>query len=100
MLNNIPKHGVSKGHSVKIENSSGATAERINDEVDDTFHTNFDISIIYAGTNDLSAKIIPLKKILEKSNELSEETKLVFWNVTMRKNQAINMIQFQLFYLF
>ena len=81
MLNNIREHGLSKRLSVKIKNFLGATTERINEEIDDTFQTKLDLLILHASTNDVSAKINPsdnLRKILKKPNKLSSETKLTF----------------------
>ena len=91
MLNNISECRIFKRHSVKVRDFSGATAERINKEVDDILHSKPNLIIIHAGTNDLATKINPsnnLRKVLRKCNELSSKTKLAFSNVIVSKDKV------------
>ena len=69
MLNNISEYGISKQHSVKVRNFTGATTERINEEVYNILQSKPNLIIIHANTNDLATKINPLnnlRKIVKK----------------------------------
>ena len=52
MLNNINSRGLSKTKKVSVSNHPGTTSEDILSAVDESFKTNPDTHIVYAGTNE------------------------------------------------
>lgn len=88
---NINERGLSKNHLVKIENFIGASAHKINQEIDVLFKTKPNILIVYARTNNLTKQINLLnsfKKSLKKHNEISLTTELTQSDIILRKEKA------------
>ena len=54
LLNGIHEEGLSKHHSVKVNNIPGGTSDAIFDRLDDFLENKPDGLIVYAGTNDIT----------------------------------------------
>ena len=54
LLNGINEKGLSKNHSVKVNNISGGTSDVILDKLDDFLKDKHDGLIVHAGTNDIT----------------------------------------------
>ena len=63
MLNNISECGISKQHSVKVTNFSGAPTESINEEIGIIFQAKPDLIITHSNTDDFATKINPLNNL-------------------------------------
>ena len=90
MLNKINSRGLSKFKKVSVSNFPGTTSENILAEVEDTLKTHLDALIVHAGTNDLTKNIntlISVKKLCEKAERISLDTKITFSNIFYWKDR-------------
>ena len=77
LLNGMHKKGLSKNHSVKVNNIPGGTSEAILDKLDDFLGNKSDGLIVHAGTNDITKGenlLNNVKKILKQVKKLSPNT--------------------------
>ena len=75
LLNGIHEKGLSKNHSVKMNNIPGGTSEVILDKLDEFLENEPDSLIVHAGTNDITKgkdQLNNVKKILKQVKKLSE----------------------------
>ena len=90
MLNGIHEKGLSKNHTVKINNFSGGTSETVLENIDETLKSKPDCLIVHVGTNDLTNGINLLnqaKKIVKQVKKASQNTKIVFSSIITRKDR-------------
>ena len=90
MLNGLHEKGLSMNHKVKVKNYPGGTSETILDNIDDIVKNKPDCLIIHAGTNDLTNGINLLnqaKKIVKQVKKVSQNTKIVFSSIAIRKDR-------------
>ena len=90
MLNGIHEKGLSKSHTVKINNFSGGTSETVLENIDETLKSKPDCLIVHVGTNDLTNGINLLnqaKKIVKQVKKASQNTKIVFSSIITRKDR-------------
>ena len=90
MLNGIHDKGLSKNHTVKINNFSGGTSETVLENIDETLKSKPDCLIVHVGTNDLTNGINLLnqaKKIVKQVKKASQNTKIVFSSIITRKDR-------------
>ena len=90
MLNGIHEKGLSKNHTVKINNFSGGTSETVLQNIDETLKSKPDCLIVHAGTNDLTNGINLLnqaKKIVKQVKKASQNTKIAFSSIITRKDR-------------
>ena len=90
LLNAINEKGLSKNHSVKVNNIPGGTSDLILDELDDLLKTKPDGLIIHACTNDITKGknlLNNIKKILQQVKKLSPNTKVAFSSIVTRKDK-------------
>ena len=89
MLNGIHEKGLSKNHTVKINNFSGGASETVLENIDETLKSKPDL-IVHVGTNDLTNGINLLnqaKKIVKQVKKASQNTKIVFSGIITRKDR-------------
>ena len=90
LLNGIHEKGLSKNHSVKVNNIPGGTSDAILDKLDDFLKNKPDGLIVYAGTNDITKGknlLNNVKKILKQVKKLSPNTKVAFSSIVTRKDK-------------
>ena len=90
MLNGIHEKGLSKNHTVKINNFPGGTSETVLENIDETLKSKPDCLIVHVGTNDLTNGINLLnqaKKIVKQVKKASQNTKIVFSSIITRKDR-------------
>ena len=90
MLNGIHEKGLSKNHTVKINNFPGGTSETVLENIDETLKSKPDCLIVHAGTNDLTNGINLLnqaKKIVKQVKKVSQNTKIVLSSIITRKDR-------------
>ena len=90
MLNGIHEKGLSKNHTVKINNFSGGTSETVLENIDETLKSKPDCLIVHVGTNDLTNGINLLnqaKKIVKQVKKASQNIKIVFSSIITRKDR-------------
>ena len=90
MLNGIHEKGLSKNHTVKINNFPGGTSETVLENIDETLKSKPDCLIVHVGTNDLANGINLLnqaKKIVKQVKKASQNTKIVFSSIITRKDR-------------
>ena len=90
MLNGIHETGLSKNHTVKINNFPGGTSEMVLKNIDETLKSKPDCLIVHVGTNDLTNGINLLnqaKKIVKQVKKASQNTKIVFSSIITRKDR-------------
>ena len=89
LLNGINEKGLSKKHSVKIVNKSGATSERLLlEELDNLIKYQPESVIIHAGTSDLTNGIYMLnnaKKMVKELTTKLPKVKIGFSGLITRK---------------
>ena len=93
LLNGIHEKGLSKNHSVKVNNIPGGTSDAILDKLDDFLKNKPDGLIVYAGTNDITKGknlLNNVKKILKQVKKLSPNTKVAFSSIVTRKDKKDN----------
>ena len=89
-LNGIYEKGLSKNHTVKVNNIPGGTSDVILDKLDDFLKNKPDGLIIHAGTNDITKGknlLSNVKKILKQVKKLSPNTKVAFSSIVTRKDK-------------
>ena len=72
-LNGINAKGLSKNHSIKVNNIPGGTSDAILNELDDFFKNKPDGLIVHAGTNDITKRKKSTDSRL-KNRKASQET--------------------------
>ena len=90
LLNGIHEKGLSKNHSVKVNNILGGTSDAILDRLDDFLENKPDGLIVHAGTNDITKGknlLNNVKKILKQVKKLSPNTKIAFSSIVTRKDK-------------
>ena len=90
LLNGIHEKGLSKNHTVKVNNIPGGTSDAILDKLDDFLKNKPDGLIVYAGTNDIAKGknlLNNVKKILKQVKKLSPNTKVAFSSIVTRKDK-------------
>ena len=90
LLNGIHEKGLSKNHSVKVNNILGGTSGTILDRLDDFLENKPDGLIVHAGTNDITKGknlLNNVKKILKQVKKLSPNTKVAFSSIVTRKDK-------------
>ena len=90
MLNNINSCGLSKSKKVEVLNFSGATSVDIVDKMDVILDDKPKSIIVHVGTNDLTNDVNLLnnvKKIVNKTNKKSANTKSCFSDVIIRTDK-------------
>ena len=90
LLNGIHEKGLSKNHTVKVNNIPGGTSDAILDKLDDFLKNKPDGLIVYAGTNDITKGknlLNNVKKILKQVKKLSPNTKVAFSSIVTRKDK-------------
>ena len=90
LLNGIHEKGLSKNHSVKVNNIPGGTSDAILDKLDDFLKNKPDGLIVHAGTNDITKGknlLNNVKKILKQVKKLSPNTKVAFSSIVTRKDK-------------
>ena len=90
LLNGINEKGLSKNHSLKVNNIPGGTSDVILDKLDDFLKNKPDGLIVHAGKNDITKGQNPLnnvKKILKQVKKLSPNTKVAFSSMVTRKDK-------------
>ena len=89
LLNGINEKGLSKNHSVKVNNIPGGTSDVILDKFDDFLKNKPDGLIVHAGTNDIIKGKNPLNnvKILKQVKKLSPNTKVAFSSIVTIKDK-------------
>ena len=81
LLNGINEKGLSKNHSVKVNDIPGGTSDAILDKLEDFLKNKPDGLIVHAGRNDITKLIYLLtnvKKNLKQVKKLSPNTKVAF----------------------
>ena len=92
LLNGIHEKGLSKNHSVKVNNIPGGTSDAILDKLDDFLKNKPDGLIVHAGTNDITKGknlLNNAKKILKQVKKLSLNAKVAFSSIVTRKDKEI-----------
>ena len=87
LMNGIHDKGLSKNHSVKVNNIPGGTSDAILDKLDDFLKNKPDGLIVHAGTNDITKGknlLNNVKKILKQVKKLSPNTKVAFSSIVTR----------------
>ena len=90
LLNGINVKGLSKNHSVKVNNIPGGTSDVILDKLDDFLKNKSDGLIVSAGTNDITKGknlLNNVKKILKQVKKLSPNSKVAFSSIITRKDK-------------
>ena len=90
LLNGINEKGLSKNHSVKVNNILGGTSDVILDKLDDFLKNKPDGLIVHAGTNDITKGenlLNNVKKIFKQVKKLSPNTKVAFSSIVTRKDK-------------
>ena len=90
LLNVINVKGLSKNHSVKVNNIPGGTSDVILDKLDDFLKNKSDGLIVSAGTNDITKGknlLNNVKKILKQVKKLSPNSKVAFSSIITRKDK-------------
>ena len=90
LLNGINEKGLSKSHSIKVNNIPGGTSDVILDKLDDFLKNKLDGLIVYAGTNDITKGknlLNNVKKILKQVKKFSPNTKVAFSSIVTRKDK-------------
>ena len=92
LMNGIHDKGLSKNHSVKVNNIPGGTSDAILDKLDDFLKNKPDGLIVHAGTNDITKGknlLNNVKKILKQVKKLSLNAKVAFSSIVTRKDKEI-----------
>ena len=90
LMNGINEKGLSKSHSVKVNNIPCGTSDVILDKLEDFLKNKPDGLIVHAGKNDITKGKNLLnndKKILKKVKKLSPNTKVAFSSIVTRKDK-------------
>ena len=91
LLNSINEKGLSKNHSVKVNNIPGGTSDGILDNLDDFLKNKPDGLIVHACTNDITKRenlLNNVKKILKQVKKLSPNTTVAFSSIVTRKDKT------------
>ena len=80
MLNGIHEKGKSKNYRIKVNNFPGGTNATILDNIDQLVKSKPDCLIVHVKTNQV-------KKQLSKSKKVSQNTKIVFSSIIIRKDR-------------
>ena len=90
LLNSIHKKGLSKNHSVKVNNIPGGTSDAILDKLDDFLKNKPDGLIVHAVTNDITKRknlLNNVKKNLKQVKKLSPNIIAAFSSIVTRKDK-------------
>ena len=90
LLNGIHEKGLSKNHSVKVNNIPGGTSDAILDKLDDFLKNKPDGLIVHAVTNDITKGknlLNNVKKNLKQVKKLSPNIKAAFSSIVTRKDK-------------
>ena len=83
LMNGINEKGLSKNHSVKVNNIPGGTSDVILQKLDNFLKNKPDGLIVHAGTNDITKG----KNLLNNVKKLSSNTKVAFSSIVTRKDK-------------
>ena len=90
LMNGIHDKGLSKNHSVKVNNIPGGTSDAILDKLDDFLKNKPDGLIVHAVTNDITKGknlLNNVKKNLKQVKKLSPNIKAAFSSIVTRKDK-------------
>ena len=90
LLNGIHEKGLSKNHSVKVNNIPGGTSDAILDKLDDFLKNKPDGLIVHAVTNDITKRknlLNNVKKNLKQVKKLSPNIIAAFSSIVTRKDK-------------
>ena len=90
ILSRMHEKCMSKNYRVNVNNFPGGTSATILENIDQLVKSKPDSLIVHAGTNDLANGtnlLNQVKKIAKKVKEVSQNTKIVFLSIIIRKDR-------------